>query len=83
MNVGKVTKKKVNLLYALLAIVHVWIAVLAIGVFWAWVFGGEQFLIRNILLSPSVIVGLYVSEWIWQHHQRIAALFSGLFQPIE
>jgi ABC-type sugar transport system permease subunit len=67
MNVGKVTKKKVNLLYALLAIVHVWIAVLAIGVFWRWVFSGEQFLIIYMLLFPFTMVGLYVSKWIWQH----------------
>ena len=67
MNTGKATKKIANLLYTLLAVVLIWIGVIAIGAFWAGVFDGEQFLLRNVLLFPFTMVGLYTTRWIWQH----------------
>ena len=69
MNTKKATKEKANLLYTLLAVVLIWIGVIAIGVFWAWVFDGEQFLLRNVLLFPFTMGGIYTTRWIWQHYR--------------
>ena len=69
MNTEETTEKKSNLLYTLLGVVLIWIGVIAIGVFWAWVFDGEQFLIRNVLLFPFTMVGLYATRWTWQYYR--------------
>jgi membrane protein YdbS with pleckstrin-like domain len=69
MNTEKATKKTANLLYTLCAAMLVWIGVIAIGVFWAWVFDGEQSALRNVLLFPFTMVGIYTTIWIWKHYR--------------
>lgn len=69
MNAEKATKKTVNFLYTLLAIVLIWIGVIVIGVFLAWVFDGEQHLLRNVLIFPFTMGGIYITRWIWQHYR--------------
>ena len=69
MNTEKVIKEKANLLYTLLTVVLIWIGIIAIGVFWAWVFDGEQFLLRCVLLVPSTMVRIYTTKWIWRYYR--------------
>jgi hypothetical protein len=69
MNTKDNTKKRENLLYTLLAVVLIWMGIIAIGVFWAWVFDGEQFLLRNVLLFPFTMVGIYTTRWVWRHYR--------------
>tara|TARA_R110002153_G_scaffold61561_2_gene166043 strand:- start:1610 stop:1819 length:210 start_codon:yes stop_codon:yes gene_type:complete len=69
MNTEKATKKTANLLYTLLAVVLIWIGVIAISGFWAWVFDGEQLVLRNVLLFPFTMVGIYTTRLIWQHYR--------------
>ena len=65
----KATKKTANLLYTLLTVVLIWIGVIAIGVFWAWVFDGEQFLLRNVLIFPFTMAGIYTTRAVWWHYR--------------
>jgi len=69
MNTEKATKEKANLLYTLLVVVLIWVGVIAIGVFLAWVFNDEQFLLRNLLLFPFTMVGIYSTRAVWQHYR--------------
>lgn len=46
----------------------VWIAVLTIGVGLSFLFNGDEFLIRLILILPFVITGYKISDTIWQKY---------------
>ena len=65
----KATIKTANLLCTLLAVLLIWVGIIVIGVFWAWIFDGKQFLIRNVLLFPFTMVGIYTTRWIWQYYR--------------
>lgn len=69
MNTEKLIKEKAKLLYTLLTVVLIWIGIIAIGVFWAWVFDGEQFLLRSVLLTPFTMAGIYTTKWIWRYYR--------------
>ena len=69
MNIEKATKKTANLLYTLLAAVLIWVGVIAIGVFWALVFDGEQFLLRCVLMFPFTMAGTYATRDIRWHYR--------------
>ena len=69
MNTKKAKKGKVNFLYKLLSAVFIWIGIIAVGVFWSWVFGGEQFLLTSLLLFPFTIIGIYSTRAVWQYYK--------------
>lgn len=69
MNTEKATKKTANLLYTLLAVVLIWVGVIAIGVFWALVFDGEQFLLRCVLMFPFTTTGIYTTRAVRWHYR--------------
>lgn len=65
-NKASITKLAWPCLCALLAVLLIWIGVIAIGVFWACVFDGEQLLLRNLLLFPFTMIGIYATLEVWQ-----------------
>ena len=67
-NIKDNIKKKANLLYILLTTILIWMGIIGIAVFWAWVFDGEYFSLRIILLYPFAMIGIYTTQWIWWHY---------------
>lgn len=58
-----------NRLLAVVLISLVWVAVLAIGVIIAWLFKGDEFIIRTILILPFSFGGVYASRSVWKHYR--------------
>jgi hypothetical protein len=72
MNTEKAIKKTANLLYTLLAVVLIWVGVIAIGVFLALVFDGEQFLLRCVLMFPFTMAGIYATRAVLWHTANLS-----------
>jgi flagellar basal body-associated protein FliL len=58
-----------NRLLAVVLISLVWMAVLAIGVILAWLFKGDEHVIRTILILPFSFGGIYASRSVWKHYR--------------
>jgi flagellar basal body-associated protein FliL len=68
-NVSKEQKgNDANRVLAVVLISLLWIAVLAVGVILAWLFDGEQFLIRCILIQPFSFGALFATRSVWSHY---------------
>ena len=58
-----------NRFLAVVLISLVWMAVLTIGVIFAWLFDGGEFFIRTILILPFTLGGIYASRSVWEHYR--------------
>lgn len=68
-NVSKEQKgNDVNRVLAVVLISLLWMAVLAVGVILAWLFDGEQFIIRCILIQPFSIGAVFATRSVWSHY---------------
>ena len=72
MNTENVSKEQkgndANRVLAVVLISLLWIAVLAVGVILAWLFDGEQFIIRCILIQPFCIGAIFATRSVWSHY---------------
>ena len=68
-NISKEQKgNDANRVLAVVLISLLWMAVLAVGVILAWLFNGEQFLIRCILIQPFSIGAVFATKSVWSHY---------------
>ena len=55
----------IDRIIAVLLIALVWIAVLAVAYVFAFMFDGERFILRVLLIQPFSIVGVVITGIIW------------------
>lgn len=68
-NVSKEQKgNDANRVLAVVLISLLWIAVLAVGFILSWMFNGEQFIIRCILIQPFSIGAVFATRSVWSHY---------------
>lgn len=58
-----------NRVLAVVLISLLWIAILVVSVLLAWLFDGEQVLIRGILIQPFTIAAVYATQSVWTHYR--------------
>lgn len=72
MNTENVSKEQkgndANRVLAVVLISLLWMAVFAVGVILAWLFNGEQFIIRCILIQPFSIGAVFATRSVWSHY---------------